>query len=1183
MKFNLLKLFFKSLFFILLIEIFFINAFQIKEKYPKVFYPFSINSVILVTENGIRIYDNLLENILSSYDFPSDDRKITSATEAELTAIAKYPDNTFIVLVKKYLYVFDYEGNFALEQDLNEILVNGYYFNLIAHNSLNSYYYYIIAYYSSTEDTGPITIKYCYFSLLSGQSITNPLGETNHKPLKDGYETEVAKYGISCQIMTRLGEDYLACFFQISDPPSIGATTFVIDGYSISRTDIEEIYITNSQSSIIKSAVPSNRAKALICYTKDDNNDGKCVTYNVGGNEFTSEIQYFSTCNNGINGMEVYYFWEISNYMFICSDSSIPKGFHVVKFDDNLNPINYNEIKTEPDYIYGGTCNNVHSFNIIYLENFDYVLINDCEIDGSVVFSGNISLELLSQENNYPIFIDESETEIIDTSTDSKEEIINNIDNLIRNKNPKISYIMKGNDYTAILKPINKKIEESTVNIDFLECEKILKVENPNKKFRIFQLNIENKIENHLVDQVEYKIYDENGIEMDLSVCNNVEIIIEYEIKNKSLLNLEQISNFQNMGVDVFDIKNEFFNDICFPYSDNDTNSDMILYDRVLIIYQNYSICGDGCEYISFNTEKVSANCNCKVKKEVSLENEKGNFQTYIMNTFLYSNFGVIKCYNLVFSLVGKLKNAGFLTFGLMIIIHIPLYSLYFINGTTKVTKFITKEMNKNGYNINDKTKNKKKSKTLRIESTKQKKNKNKKNTKNIKNIKTEKHIKKIKNNPPKKHNSSSTDTENDNIKEENKNNIVKYGATKNINVNNNKIKKNLISLKKKKKIKLNEEDIEPFMKGKKQLNFQILNTFETNSDSEINEKIKNKKKEKKRNKNTHYMKNNLVLNLDSEESNNNKIKKRKNKKKFTEKRTSRKKLNKDNEKNKVKRHKVKGHKNNKNYNNTKKRLPNEFPLILIDANNSEKYIPLESDYVIDNYDYDEAIKYEKRTYCRIFFILLIAKENILNIIFFNPPLELKPIRICLLIFCFSCDFALNAFFYLSDNISDRFHYTGIYKELYTLVNNLTISLTSTIVSFILLSFFETLSQSTGKIENLFREQEDLLKKDINYKVTKKTKIEIKNKIKDIIKCFKIKIILFIIFEFILMLFFFYYASSFCQVYKSTQISWFLDCISSYVISIGITIGLSIIFTLLYKISIKYKVKLLYRIIRFVY
>ena len=111
---------------------------------------------------------------------------------------------------------------------------------------------------------------------------------------------------------------------------------------------------------------------------------------------------------------------------------------------------------------------------------------------------------------------------------------------------------MKGNDYTAILKPINKKIEESTVNIDFLECEKILKVEYPNKEFRIFQLNIENKIENHLVDQVEYKIYDENGIEMDLSVCNNVEIIIEYEIKNKSLLNLEQISNFQNMGVDVF-------------------------------------------------------------------------------------------------------------------------------------------------------------------------------------------------------------------------------------------------------------------------------------------------------------------------------------------------------------------------------------------------------------------------------------------------------------------------------------------------------------------------------------------------------------------------------------------------------------------------------------------------------
>ena len=31
-----------------------------------------------------------------------------------------------------------------------------------------------------------------------------------------------------------------------------------------------------------------------------------------------------------------------------------------------------------------------------------------------------------------------------------------------------------------------------------------------------------------------------------------------------------------------------------------------------------FSICGDGCEYVSFNVEKILANCECKVKQEVS-------------------------------------------------------------------------------------------------------------------------------------------------------------------------------------------------------------------------------------------------------------------------------------------------------------------------------------------------------------------------------------------------------------------------------------------------------------------------------------------------------------------------------------------------------------------------------------
>ena len=243
------------------------------------------------------------------------------------------------------------------------------------------------------------------------------------------------------------------------------------------------------------------------------------------------------------------------------------------------------------------------------------------------------------------------------SSSKPLNEIMNNLDELMEGTDPEESYVISGAGYTAIIKDINEHIEESTVNIDFTKCEQKLRLNLPeNIKLRILQLNIEKEDENSLTDQVEYKVYDENGNSIDLTVCNDVKINIEYELTDTSSLDLDLISKFSDLGVDVFNLKDEFFNDICRPYSDDGSNSDMILSDRVSDIYQNVSLCGDDCEYDSFDINKMSVNCNCKVKQEASSEPEKGNFASSIASAFLDSNFGVIKCYKLVFSLKGKLK-----------------------------------------------------------------------------------------------------------------------------------------------------------------------------------------------------------------------------------------------------------------------------------------------------------------------------------------------------------------------------------------------------------------------------------------------------------------------------------------------------------------------------------------------
>ena len=108
--------------------------------------------------------------------------------------------------------------------------------------------------------------------------------------------------------------------------------------------------------------------------------------------------------------------------------------------------------------------------------------------------------------------------------------------------------------------------------------------------------------------------------------------------------------------------------------------------------------------------------------------------------------------------------------------------------------------------------------------------------------------------------------------------------------------------------------------------------------------------------------------------------------------------------------------------------------------------------------------------------------------------------------------------------------------------------------------------------------QEELLKANRNYKVCEEHKRIIYYTIEKILKCLKIKIICFFVFEFLFMMFFFYYVLAFCHVYNSTQISWLLDSFQTYIIYFLFSLLSSLVISTLYKLAIRNKYKLLYRI-----
>ena len=104
------------------------------------------------------------------------------------------------------------------------------------------------------------------------------------------------------------------------------------------------------------------------------------------------------------------------------------------------------------------------------------------------------------------------------------------------------------------------------------------------------------------------------------------------------------------------------------------------------------------------------------------------------------------------------------------------------------------------------------------------------------------------------------------------------------------------------------------------------------------------------------------------------------------------------------------------------------------------------------------------------------------------------------------------------------------------------------------------------------------MREDQNYKVSDERKKEIFESIEKSLKCLKIKMVIFIIVDFVILLFFFYFVTSFCEVYQSTQTSWISDAIVSIIISIPIEIGIALVITIVYKIALKYKCKLFYKI-----
>ena len=173
------------------------------------------------------------------------------------------------------------------------------------------------------------------------------------------------------------------------------------------------------------------------------------------------------------------------------------------------------------------------------------------------------------------------------------------------------------NDFVIVIYKDESCVKELTNNLvfaDFDSCFQKLRESNSNLlnvKFTILLINV---IKIGESNKVSYLIYNsETGEKIDLSICEK--IIVNIPLDQYDNIDIESAEKFASEGIDVFDIEDPFFNDICFSY-ESEYGTDVTLSDRVENYYQNVSFCDENCNYEGVNYTTNEAICSCNVEED---------------------------------------------------------------------------------------------------------------------------------------------------------------------------------------------------------------------------------------------------------------------------------------------------------------------------------------------------------------------------------------------------------------------------------------------------------------------------------------------------------------------------------------------------------------------------------------
>ena len=338
---------------------------------------------------------------------------------------------------------------------------------------------------------------------------------------------------------------------------------------------------------------------------------------------------------NCIDCIEGYYLMNETHNCY--NDSIIEEGFYL---DNEQTPHQWKKCHEKCKTCdKSGNSKNMNCLSCIsnLRLNKDNDCIENCPNDLYLTLTGECSP--ICPEGSYQLFLNhacvESCPDNYEKNKDKNKCVKISFDeetSLDEIKNDIISYqnssVINGPNFKAIISSsdeLNPKeqIKKGISAVDLGNCTNVIKeYYNISKDENLIILNIEyqnkenqtneNNNDNffNLRKSVQVEIFDSKGKQLNLSVCKEDITVMKYIGDVIDELNIESAKNFANQGIDIFNANDSFFNDLCHKF-DNFDEKDIIISDRRKYIYQNVSFCEEGCSYIDTDFELMIANCKC--------------------------------------------------------------------------------------------------------------------------------------------------------------------------------------------------------------------------------------------------------------------------------------------------------------------------------------------------------------------------------------------------------------------------------------------------------------------------------------------------------------------------------------------------------------------------------------------